>query len=179
MKTISVQTSIWSNSRISVVPWLSSAIKLLSLRFAWIFSIDRIQKCLYRLWIQSLIYPITYFSSITAMFNFSMFIAKRGKSLCFQETKIRSISSNSSLNLFKRRYYRAVGRFLAHVIFDDRNCAISSTVLPVLLQNLFLRGLETTSPLYKMEDLTGDLQQVRFCFHLSFFLFYNLNTKLW
>ena len=59
-----------------------------------------------------------------------------------------------------RSYYRAIGRFLAHIIFDDRNYTVSSLVLPSLLQNLFLRGIDPTSPLYKMEDLSPDLQQM-------------------
>lgn len=62
--------------------------------------------------------------------------------------------------VISRHYYRAIGRFIAHVLFDDRNYTVSSLVLPSLLQNLFLRGIDPTSPLYKMEDLSPDLQQM-------------------
>jgi hypothetical protein len=57
------------------------------------------------------------------------------------------------------RYYRAIGRFFLHIIFDDQ-VTLSSKVLPDMLRNVILRGVLPQSTRYSMSDLAIDLQNM-------------------
>ena len=57
------------------------------------------------------------------------------------------------------RYYRAIGRFFLHIIFDDQ-VTLSTKVLPDMLRNLILRGVLPQSTRYPMSDLAIDLQNI-------------------
>ena len=56
-------------------------------------------------------------------------------------------------------YYRAIGRFFLHIIFDDQ-VTLSSKVLPDMLRNVILRGVLPQSTRYSMSDLAIDLQNM-------------------
>lgn len=56
-------------------------------------------------------------------------------------------------------YYRAIGRFFLHVIFDDQ-VTLSTKVLPEMLRNVILRGVLPQSMRYSMSDLAIDMQNM-------------------
>ena len=64
-------------------------------------------------------------------------------------------------------YYRAIGRFFLHIIFDDQ-VTLSTKVLPDMLRNVILRGVLPQSTRYPMSDLARDMQNMdRYTHNLS------------
>lgn len=60
-----------------------------------------------------------------------------------------------------KQYYRAVGRFFLHVIFDDQKLALSTKILPEFFMNVLLRGvLPESEDMYSMSDLMRDLHSI-------------------
>jgi len=65
-------------------------------------------------------------------------------------------------------YYRAVGRFMAHVIFDG-NLTLSNIVLPELLRNFLLRGVTPIAcdSIYPLPELLSDLHDIDHLFSVA------------
>jgi len=80
------------------------------------------------------------------------------------DSKIRDFDSPMDYDQVKakaKQYYRAVGRFFCHVIFDDQALALSTKVLPEILMNVLLRGvLPGSEEMYSMSDLMRDLHSI-------------------
>ena len=78
------------------------------------------------------------------------------------ERKIRDYDSEFDLDRVLKKaktYYRAVGRFMAHVIFDDQ-AKLSTVVLPEMLRNLLLRNEPPETQMYSISDLALDLHNI-------------------
>ena len=80
------------------------------------------------------------------------------------DSKIRDFDSPMDYDQVKakaKQYYRAVGRFFLHVIFDDQKLALSTKILPEILMNALLRGvLPESEDMYSMSDLMRDLHSI-------------------
>jgi hypothetical protein len=80
------------------------------------------------------------------------------------DSQIRDFDSPMDYDQVKakaKQYYRAVGRFFLHVIFDDQKLALSTKILPEILMNVLLRGvLPESEEMYSMSDLMRDLHSI-------------------
>lgn len=67
-----------------------------------------------------------------------------------------------------KKYYRAIGRFISHIIFGLHDVVkLSTMVLPEMLRNLILRNVPPDSERYSMSDLASDLHKMEMNFSIE------------